>query len=318
MPLSERYFYWSVVAGITPDGGNVATINSNTDGTPDGAFLPYTANNSTVRIYYKQNPAYSRLNNLTVGDQTSTTEVSLGNRLYYAEVTGATGSSIDITFDYLGGGGSTVYLLQYQVDGKALTDRQLEWNTEEVWSRGLNLRFTGDTYFASEASLAFNGDYDTGCFMTNSQTAADCSVTFTPSSPITVQNNIKVTWKINESYRGYYFQINDEDPVSIDVYTKSTFTLPFTGTLNTLKIYSTNSISSGQSFGALYAIQVDDELLVDPGNLDQMDSFTFGTNEPSGLYSNTIIENNNNGKISPTYPSVIYDETDTSFQLWRP
>ena len=50
------------------------------------------------------------------------------------------------------------------------------------------------------------------------------------------------------NYRGYFFQINDETPVET-MFTPSTFTLPFTGTLNTLKIYSTNSIGTNQNYG---------------------------------------------------------------------
>ena len=254
-------------AGVTPDNGNVATINSNTDGTPDGATLPVTLNNSTVRVYYKQNPSYSRLNTLTAGDQTSITEVSLG---------------IDfITQRLLEQQALLLKLLLIILVAEDLRSIcfNIKWMVKRLQTRsliGIQTRFGVEVSpLGTQQTLYLLPHHPELLMVTmallvlmqTSNTAADCSVTFTPSQPIAVQNNIKVTWAINPNYRGYFFQINDEDPVEIDVYTKATFTLPFTGTLNTLTIYSTNSISTNQNLGELYAIEIDDELLVDQGNM---------------------------------------------------
>ena len=63
------------------------------------------------------------LNSLVAGDQTSTTEIDLGGDVYAVEVTGATGTNIVLSFDYVTGAGSSNYIYQIEVDGEILVDK---------------------------------------------------------------------------------------------------------------------------------------------------------------------------------------------------
>ena len=250
----------SVDRAFDGDLGTSATNSNNQNNNPATYTLnPPITGATSIRVY-------GRSDNSTVPLEVNGVDVNAPVDFGWVDVSASTLSSFTV-YHLSGTGASQIGAIE--VDGKILVDATPDWNTSEVWSRGISNRYTNDAEFIDPKSNAFDGNVNIGLTSKVNSSSADNSITFTPSQPINVQNNIKVTFAINPSYRGYFFQINEEAPVSIDVYTKYGFILPFTGTLNTLKIYSTNTISSGQTFGTIYAIQVDGEYLVDQGNMGE-------------------------------------------------